>query len=177
MKNGNAMRTLALGALMIVLAACAGSPGMKIGNTVTLCCPGDYASYRSYGVEAVTLPLFLRDYVVAQFDTAFQEKGVTRNDQRSDLVVNLAYRHVNLNPEQQTIDPFIRMESMNVELDYIAAIDITIRERTGGKVVWGGTVSRLHSVQPGEYMHSASAAAAFLETFRDVLKEYPAHGE
>lgn len=177
MKKGNSMKTLFLTAMLTILVSCAGSPGMKIGNTVTLCCPGDYASYRSYGVEAVTLPLFLRDYAVAQFDTAFQEKGLTRNDQRSELIVNLAYRHVNLNPEQQTIDPFIRMESMNVELDYIAAIDITIRERSGGKVVWGGTVSRLHSVQPGEYMHSGNAAAAFLETFRDVLSEYPANGE
>jgi hypothetical protein len=69
------------------------------------------------------------------------------------------------------------MESMNVELDYIAAIDITIRERSGGKVVWGGTVSRLHSVQPGEYMHQGPATAAFLETFRDVLSEYPATAE
>jgi hypothetical protein len=177
MKKGNSLKAVFLTALLTVLVSCAGSQGMKIGNTVTLCCPGDYATYKSYGIEAVTLPLFLRDYAVAQFDTAFQEKGLARNDQRSELIVNLAYRHVNLNPDQQTIDPFIRMESMNVELDYIAAIDITIRERSGGKVVWGGTVSRLHSVQPGEYMHQGAATAAFLETFRDVLSEYPATGE
>lgn len=177
MRTGKMMKPVFMAALMTVLVACAGGPGMRIGNTVTLCCPGNYASYKSYGIEAVTLPIFLRDYAVAQFDTAFQEKGLTRSDQRSELIVNLAYRHVNLNPDQQTIDPFIRMESMNVELDYIAAIDITIRERSGGKEVWGGTVSRLHSVQPGEYMHQENASSAFLETFRDVLSEYPSTQE
>ena len=110
MKKGNSLKAVVLTALLTVLVSCAGSPGMKIGNTVTICCPGDYATYQSYGIEAVTLPLFLRDYAVAQFDTAFQEKGLARNDQRSELIVNLAYRHVNLNPDQQTIDPFIRMQ-------------------------------------------------------------------
>ncbi len=163
--------------VMSMLTACSSTPGMRIGNTVTLCCPGDYASYNSYAIEAVGLPIFLRDYVVEEFDAAFAELGLTRNDARSDIVVNLSYRHVTLNPEQQSIDPFVRMESMNVELDYIANIDIAMRERSGGKPIWGGTISRIHSVQPGEYMHEGGARAAFLTTFRDLLSEYPRHQE
>ena len=69
------------------------------------------------------------------------------------------------------------MESMNVELDYIANIDITMRERAGGKEVWAGTISRIHSVQPGEYMHEGNARGAFLVTFRDLLSEYPRNQE
>lgn len=171
------MKMAATVVFMTILAACSSNPGMRIGNTVTLCCPGDYASYNTYAIEAIGLPIFLRDYVVAEFDGAFQEHGMARNDARSDIVVNLNYRHVNLNPEQQAIDPFIRMESMNMELDYIANIDITMRERTGGKVIWAGTVSRIHSVQPGEYMHEGGARSAFLATFRDLLSEYPRHQE
>jgi len=163
--------------LALMVTACSSNLGMRIGNTVTLCCPGDYASYNSYGIEAVTLPIFLRDYVVAEFDNAFQELNMTRNDQRSDLIVTLAYRHVNLNPEQQAIDPFIRMESINVDLNYIAAIDITMRERSGGRVVWGGSISRIHSVQPGEYMHEGPASEAFLETFQNLLTSYPRNQE
>ncbi|MCB1649779.1 MAG: hypothetical protein H7A05_10525 [Pseudomonadales bacterium] len=164
-------------AFMLILAACSSNPGMRIGNTVTLCCPGNYAAYNTYAIEDVGLPIFLREYVAEEFDKAFQELGMTRNDARSDLVVNLNYRHVNLNPDQQQIDPFIRMESMNVELDYIANIDITMRERAGGKEVWAGTISRIHSVQPGEYMHEGNARGAFLVTFRDLLSEYPRNQE
>jgi hypothetical protein len=61
--------------------------------------------------------------------------GMTPADNSSDLIVNLAYRHLSLYSERQKIDPLMRMEAMNVELHYIANIDITMRERQGGKVV------------------------------------------
>jgi hypothetical protein len=170
-------KTIIMAVLLSLLAGCAGSQGMRIGNTVTLCCPGNYAAYSSYGVEAVGLPIFLREYVITAFDGAFQAKGMTRNDERSDIIVNMAYRHVSLDAEQQAIDPFIRMESINVELHYIANIDITMRERASGKEIWAGTVSRMHSVQPGEYMHEGDATGAFVETFRDLLDAYPRTGE
>ena len=156
-----------------LLSACSSYQSMSIGNTVTLCCPGNYANYNNYAIEVEGLPVFLRDYVVTEFDTAFQELGMTRNDVNSDIVVNLTYRHVSLNPEQQAIDPFTRIETMNTTIDYIANIDITMRERNGGKEVWGGTISHIHSVAPGEYMHEEGAKPAFLMTFRDLLTEYP----
>lgn len=117
----------------------------------------------------------MREYVITEFDTAFQELGMVRNDGNSDIVVNLNYRHVNLDSQQQDIDPLMRVESMTVELRYIANIDISMRERAGGKIVWEGTISRIHSVQPGEYMHEEGASAAFLATFRNLLKEYPSN--
>lgn len=159
--------------LMLVLSACTNFGGPQIGNAITLCCPGSYASYSSFGVENTNLPVFLRGYVTDEFDQAFQELGMTRDDGNGDLVVNLAYRHVSLDSEQEDIDPFTRVESMNVELRYVANIDITMRERQTGSIVWAGNISRIHSVQPGEYMHQESARPAFLDTFRDLLQGYP----
>ena len=155
-----------------LISACTGS-NLRIGNNVTLCCPGDYEKYQSFGVTTEELPLFLRDYVVTEFATAFEEQGLTRNDQINDLIVTLSYRHINLNADQQHIDPFIRQESINVELRYIATIDISITETSTGKKVWGGEISRIHTVSPGEYMHEHRAVVAFRETFRDLLQHYP----
>jgi len=159
--------------VFLVLSGCSTYSGMQIGNEVTICCPGNYANYSSFAIENVELPVFLRGYVSEEFDQAFRELGMTRADNSSDLIVNLAYRHVSLDSEQQKIDPLMRMEAMNVELHYIANIDITMRERQGGKVVWAGSISRIHSVQPGEYMHQEAARGAFLQTFRDLLGQYP----
>jgi hypothetical protein len=158
---------------LLVLSACSSNAGLGIGNTVTLCCPGNYANYDSYAIEDAGVPIFMRDYLITEFDTAFQELGMARNDGSGDIIVNLNYRHVNLDVEQQDVDPLMRVESMTVELRYIANIDISMRERAGGKVVWEGTISRIHSVQPGEYMHEEGASSAFLATFRDLLSEYP----
>ncbi|HJN95324.1 MAG TPA: hypothetical protein QGF41_06410 [Gammaproteobacteria bacterium] len=157
---------------ILAFSGCSGSR-LRIGNSVTLCCPGSYENYDEYRVELVDVPIFLRDYVVDEFDRAFQELGLDRNDQSSDLVVTIAYEHVNLNPEQQDINPFVRPESITEELNYIAVIDISMRETTTGNQVWGGTISRMHFVTPGEYMHEDRARAAFLYTFRDLLNNYP----
>lgn len=157
---------------VLILTGCAQS-GLRIGNSVTLCCPGSYNDYDAYRVELVNMPIFLRDYVVDEFDMAFQELGLERNDQFSDLVVTIAYQHVNLNSEQQDINPFFRPESITEELNYIAVIDISMRETSTGNQVWGGNINRIHTVTPGEYMHEDRARGAFRNTFRDLLSNYP----
>jgi len=160
-------------ALLLILAGCT-QTGPRIGNTVTLCCPGNYANYEAYRLQTENMPLFLRDWVEDMFDSAFQELSMERNDQINDLIVTLTYEHVNLNPEQEDINPFIRQESIDVELRYIAVVNISMRETSSGEEVWAGSVSRIHTVTPGEYMHEGRARVAFLETFRDVLRNYPA---
>ena len=158
---------------LLILAGCA-QTGSQIGTAPVLCCPGDYASYSTYGLDTEDIPLFLRDYVVAEFDAAFQEKGLSRNNRSNDVQVLLSYNHVNLSPEQQEIDPFVRVETLNVELSYIAVIAIEIRETRSNNVIWAGSISRIHHVTPGEYMHEDRARPAFRQAFRDVLQSYPA---
>lgn len=163
---------VALLALMLVVGGCAQN-GLRIGNSVTLCCPGNYASYEAYRLQTEDMPLFLSSWVVDMFDSAFQERGMERNDQINDLIVTLSYRHVNLNAEQQDINPFIRQESIDVELRYIAVVNVSMRETRTGEEVWAGQISRIHTVSPGEYMHEGNSRVAFLETFRDLLRSYP----
>ncbi|GJM14453.1 MAG: hypothetical protein DHS20C12_28560 [Pseudohongiella sp.] len=160
-------------ALLFGLAGCA-SDRLQIGNALTLCCPGNYSQYQNYAIQLNNLPTFLSDYVVGEFDLAFQELGLDRNDRENDLVVTLSYEHVNLNPEQQDIDPLVRSASFTEDLRYIAVIDISMRESATGTVVWGGKISRIHTVAPGEYMHENAARMAFRQTFRNLLKGYPA---
>ena len=164
---------VAILALMLFFTGCA-QTGLRIGNTVSLCCPGNYTEYDEYRLQTEELPLFLSGWVEEMFDSAFQELDMDRNDQLNDLIVTLSYQHVNLNPEQEDINPFIRQESIDVELRYIAVIDISMLETRTGEEVWAGQVSRIHTVSPGEYMHEGRARVAFLETFRDILRSYPA---
>lgn len=154
------------------LAGCVQN-AMQIGTNLTLCCPGTYSEYSEYGLSTENMPLFLRDYVTAEFDTAFQEKGMQRNDQMNDLRVILRYNHINLNSQQQNVDPFVRVESISVQLDYIARIEIEMIETATNNAVWGGTISRIHQVSPGEYMHEDRARPAFTQAFRSVLASYP----
>lgn len=158
--------------LSVLLAACAQTGG-QIGTSVDVCCPGDYDDYDDYGVTVIDMPLFLREYVVAEFDAAFQEKGLSRNDRINDLKVELRYNHINLDAGQEEIDPFVRIESLNVELSYVAEIEVRMLETATNNLVWAGSISRIHQVTPGEYMHEERARPEFLQAFRRMLESYP----
>lgn len=167
------IRVFALFILTLVLQACTVTSG-PIGTNLTLCCPGTYSEYTEYGITTENIPLFLRDYLISEFDAAFQEKGLSRNDQINDVRVELVYNHVNLRSDQEQIDPFVRIESMSTELNYVAVIEINIVETATNNPVWGGSISRIHQVTPGEYMHEDRARPAFRQAFRSVLSSYPA---
>ncbi len=160
-------------ALLFTLAACT-QTGNQIGSNLDLCCPGNYDDYSQYRLEVVDMPLFLRNYVVQEFETAFLEKGLRRNDNINDLRVVLSYNHINLQPEQEQINPFVRVESLNVELNYIAEISVQMYETRTNNEVWGGSISRIHHVSPGEYMHEEGARPEFRNAFRELLSSYPA---
>ena len=166
-------KSLLVISLLLSLLSCAGS-SQQIGSNLTLCCPGNYDSYSSYSLQTEGMPGFLEDYLVVEFDGAFAEKNMTRVSSGGDLSVTLRYNHINLRSEQEEIDPFARIESLSTELSYIAAIEIEMRESSSGDLVWAGTVSRVHQVTPGEYMHQERARPAFRQAFLTLLDNYPA---
>ncbi len=158
--------------ITLTLAACATS-SPQIGTSVTLCCPGNYSEYATYSLDTRDMPIFLQGYMLTEFEDAIREKGLYKADRNSDLEITLSYKHVSLDAEQQDIDPFIRMESINVELRYLAVIEINMVDRKTSQRVWAGEISRFHSVSPGEYMHEDAARPSFREAFLRVLENYP----
>lgn len=165
-------RLIVLLGLAMLLLACS-QTATQIGSSPLLCCPGGYESYSEYSLETENLPIFLRDYVVAEFERAFDSKGLSRNDQFHDVEVVLRYNHINLYPDQQDIDPFVRIESLSVELSYVAQIVVEVFETATGDKVWAGAISRIHQVTPGEYMHESRASPAFYDAFVRMLENYP----
>jgi hypothetical protein len=172
MQNKTSLFRMFAVAAILLLVGCA-QTGSQIGHSVNLCCPGNYAEYSDYGVELTEMPGFLADYVVVEFDRAFQEKGLRRNDNRNQLRVALSYRHVNLNPEQENIDPFERRIEEDIVLRYEATIIVEMRESASGLLVWSGQINHLHSVTPGEFMHEERARPEFANAFRAMLASYP----
>jgi len=161
-----------LAAALLLMVGCA-QDFMQIGHSTTHCCPGDYDEYLAYGLQFQDMPGFLQEYVGEEFDAAFQEKGLVRNDRLNDITVRLIYRHINLNPEQEHIDPFERRIEEDTRLRYVATIVIEMHESDSGELVWAGQINRIHSVLPGSYMHEDRARPAFRAAFREALSSYP----
>lgn len=173
---------LTLSFFALFTSGCAFFP-KPIGSTLSLCCPGDYASYKTYHLKTEALPQFIDASTATAFVSAFEEKGMQRRQEDADLEVVLRYEHVNMNPEQEAIDPLTRRrgnegegrgsESGDVELRYLATIVVEIREIQSAELIYAGRIHRLHTVEPGEYMHEGRAYQAFLNGFRELLAQYP----
>lgn len=162
-----------LALLSFIVVGCSMGDGMRIGVHVKHCCPGNYEEYRQYSLQAENIPVFLRDYVLMEFDSAMLNKGLTRNEGDKQLNILLKYNHVNLAVEQESIDPFVQANGMNDELHYMAVIEVEMIEDSTGELVWAGSISRLHHVYPGEYMHQERARPEFQSAFNRLLEAYP----
>ena len=88
--------------------------------------------------------------------------------------MTLSYRHLNLNPEQQEIDPFERRIEEEQMLRYVANVVVEMRETDTGREVWAGHINRIHTVLPGEYMHEEGARPEIRHAFTRMLETYPA---
>lgn len=172
MNHSRTVRLVIAFAILLLPIACT-QTGSQIGTSLTLCCPGNYENYTEYRLETDNVPLFLRDYVIDELQLALQEVGLERNDTLHDLRVVMRYQHINLNADQEDIDPFIRLESLNVNLNYIARLEIEMFETATNNLIWSGNISRIHQVTPGEYMHEDRARPEFLIAFRRLLEDYP----
>lgn len=76
---------------------------------------------------------------------------------------------MNLDPDQEQIDPFKRRIVDNMVLRYLANIIVEMRETNGGKLVWSGQINRIHSVLPRKYMHEEGARPAVRDAFTELL--------
>lgn len=169
----NKFFVFSLACCLLIVGGCA-QTGSQIGTNLRLCCPGDYGSYREYGLEVVDMPLFLTDYITTEFISVLGEKGLIRNDQVNDIKVTLRYKQVDLVPGQEVIDPLVENESVDIELSYIAKIEIKIIETRSDDLVWAGSIDRVHRVRPGMYMHEDRARPYFYKAFKSLLASYPA---
>ncbi len=161
--------------IFLLLAGCSNNP--SIGYSVIPCCdqaPTTPIGSGTYRITTESIPSFLKNMVVEEFEKAFEEKGFRKNiNNDNSLTVNLRYEHTNLNTEQENIDPLVRHDSMNIELHYIATIVVEIKNTADNALLWSGKINRTHHVSPGEYMHGGNARGAFLMAFRNLLKEFP----
>lgn len=156
--------------LVLLISACATGPrGIDVKT-------GSYAvppEIESFSVITDQLPGFLTPMVVSSFGSALAEKGLQQVSAGGDAVVTLRL-------EQQTFsqgrvqDDFEERVEGGDETRFMAEIVVEFREAGQNAIFWQGSVQRLHSAKPGDYMHGGPAVKALVEAFRVMLADYPA---
>ncbi|MEX2365157.1 MAG: hypothetical protein WD601_01030 [Pseudohongiellaceae bacterium] len=141
----------------------------RIDTAVTHCC-GD-GGQKTFTVHAEDIPAFLGPLMVSNFSVAFANLGMQPVQEDGDLEVELRYEQDNLSRDRKR-DDFDEAIATGDSMRFFARIAIDVRDATTGNLVWSGQIQRLHTVGPGDYMHTGPASIAIFEAFTRVLQGY-----
>ena len=165
---------------LLILAACT-TPAYQ-GITVTSPSAGSTSpglaeqlatgTIRSFEVSAQQIPAFLGPIIVSNFSVALAERGLQPVSSDGDLVVSLRYEQSDIESEVLH-DSFDEQLAEGGETRFNARIVAEFRQRDSSRLLWQGHIQRLHTVSPGEYMHTGRASVALLSAFRDLLQDIP----
>ena len=154
---------------LLTLSACAFKIS-SIDADVTLCCADE--NYKTYTVSSKNIPDFLESTILGNFNMAMGEKGYQIRSENADLQIELRFEQDNLS-ELRKSDDFEERLGSGESLRFIARVVVDIRSYKTDRVIWSGYAQRIHSVDPGEYMHTGTASIALLDAFSEILESFP----
>ncbi len=113
----------------------------------------------TYDIVTVAVPVFMKDMVEVSLHGTMQTLGYDhRRENKADIYIHANYEQVDFVAEAATErDAMAESTSMVEPKQFIARINIVMRDESGD-LLWEGSVQRLHSVGPGDYMHRGHAA-------------------
>lgn len=160
-----------MGALLLVLLLM-GCTTNYLGISVSGGEGSNVAELETFEVHAVDLPAFLGPILVSNFNVAMAERGMQPVMENGDAIVKLSYEQQDLETSQDH-DNFDERIDQGGEARFVARVVVEMRARGSEEVLWSGSIQRLHSIRPGDYMHTGRASIALLDAFRDLLSDHP----
>jgi hypothetical protein len=151
------------------LAACA-SPG-NVSHKVDYCCGPAGVELSSYTLQFNDMPGFLVPYMRDALVGALAAKGMHEVSAGGQAAVTLTYSEVYPDAHQPIVDDgFGDPLATERSRQFIAVVTLQIRRAADGAEVLRGTLSRMHTVTVGEYMHDR-ARVAIRAGFDQLLKK------
>jgi hypothetical protein len=157
-------------AVLLLVAGCAGSSG--VSHKLEYCCGVAGAPLATYTLSLHDVPGFLVPYLRDELAVALLAKGMQPVETDPAALVTLTYseNYPDANdplPDDGFSDPMLSTRPRR----FIALVTLEIR-RADGEAILRGTLSRLHTVSVGEYMHQR-ARVPIRAGFADLLKRLP----
>jgi hypothetical protein len=164
------MRFICAAGLVWLLAGCAASG--DISHSMEFCCGPPGKPLTSYSLKLVNVPGFLVPYLRDELEAALVAKGLTHVNADPTAFVTLTYSEVYPDPEPLPDDGFADPMLTERSRRFIALVTLNIERADDGAEILRGTLSRMHTVTVGEYMHE-KARAPIREGFDQLLKPLP----
>lgn len=154
---------------LLTLMACQ-SDTSGIGYDLGKCCAS--SEYKTFSTMTDNMPEFLKPLMVSNFQAAFSAMGMSPVNGQGSLKVTLRYEQDNMSVDTP-LDDFEGHLEPGGKMRYLAKVWVEMLDVTTKKIVWSGSIQRIHDVDAGEYMHAGKASIFLREAFERLLRNYP----
>lgn len=172
------LATHALSSVVLVasalLSACGSQP--SVSADVRYQNADAVSDIRTYRVEFEDMPEFLKPMLRDEVSRVLAERGFDYTEGTAHAVLLLAFENRPL-PAFTTATGSDSTDSetgsQQIAARFDARVIAELSDSVSGERLWAGTLSRLHYVTEGAYMHEEPARAAMRNAFRTVFADLP----
>lgn len=166
------MGVLWLAVVATALGACASLPG--VATDVSYCCSPAAADIRTFRVEFVDMPEFLKPMLRDEASIVLAVKGVEYTESGGEAVLTMTFVNRTMDTSDAAHDEAWETIAPGGGVRFIAEVALEMTRAAGGERLWSGTMGRVHNVYEGSYMHDAPARTAMRNAFLEMFSDFPA---
>lgn len=156
--------------LFLGLAACGVAP--PIATHVNYSCEAGTQNVSSYRVEFEDTPEFLKPMLRDEASIVLDRKGLEYVEGDADAILMMAFVNRTLEAGDAAHDEAWETIAPGGGVRFVAEVNMELTNTVTREKLWAGTMSRVHNVYEGSYMHDAPARAAMREAFTNIFADY-----
>lgn len=155
----------------LAMAACGSLP--SISTDVTYCCRPAAETVHSFRVEFEDMPEFLKPMLRDEASIVLDSKGLDYTEGDADAVLTMTYIDTPLSPDNTGQDEAQGSVAPDGGAQFKAEVRVELKNSVTSELISSGSVSRIHNVTVGAYMHETPAREAMRKAFVELFSDYP----
>ena len=157
--------------ILLFIAGCGSLPG--IATHVNYACQAGTDRISTFRVEFEQMPEFLKPMLRDEAAIVLRTKNLDYVEGEAHSILTMKLINRTLDSVDEAQDEAWERIAPGGGVRFIAEVNLDMRDAVSGERIWGGTMSRVHNVYEGSYMHDAPARAAMRRAFMNLFADYP----
>jgi hypothetical protein len=158
-------------AVCLSVASCGSLP--TVASSVDYCCQTGTDSIKTFRVDFEDMPEFLKPMLRDEASIVLGAKGLDYVEGDAHAILLMKFVNRTLESGDAARDEAWETIAPGGGVRFIAEVKVELKESVSRERLWSGTMSRLHNVYEGSYMHDAPARAAMRNALQIIFADYP----
>lgn len=169
--GGKHFHAVFLVAANLLMAACGSTPSLS--TNVDYCCRPLVERVHSYRVEFEDMPEFLKPMLRDEASIVLATKGMDYTEGDADAILTMSYIDTPLSKDTSGDDEASGLLIGGDGMRFVAEVRVEMKNSVTQEIVSSGSMSRIHNLTTGSYMHESPARDAMRRAFAELFIDYP----